>query len=402
VVPKVIDKVNAPDASEEVKVVAVGGMKILEGDMASVVELIGSTSPEDSVNIMVSMPAEVKQVQVSVGDYVDEGDVLFVLDGESIEDQVTQAEIGLTMAEVGVSNAKAGVNQAAIGYNMAKSNYEMQLASFEFSQKNLANYQQLLEQGIVSQLEFDQVKLQSSDETATLLKSQLDQAGAALSQARLGIESADASKLQAQEGYDSAQEMLEDMVVTAPVAGYITSSVVSENNYASNAQPAMVIQNMDTIIVSASVTESLVSKIAVGDKVTVTIDALDNAEFAGTIDTLSTSADQRTLLFPMTVKVKNEDHLIKPGMFADITVTKAESKGTLYVPAEAVVLRDGVNYLYLLEGDNKAVRVPVEIGIDNGFYTEILSGAVAEDIIITKGIGLIDESSVIKVIRSDQ
>lgn len=401
-VPKVIEKVNAPEAVEEVKVIAVGGMQILSGDMTAVVELIGSTSPEDMVNVMVTVPAEVKEVQLSVGDYVEEGDVLFTLDGESMEDQVTQAEIGLTMAEVGVSNAKAGVNQANIGYKMAKSNYDMQMANFEFSRQNLANYEQLLEEGIVSQMEFDQVKLQSSEETASILKSQLDQASAALSQARLGVDSANASMLQAQEGHDTASEMLVDMIVTAPVSGYITSSTVTEKNYASSAQPAMVIQKMDTIVVSASVTESLVSKIAIGDTVTVTIDALDDEQFTGTIDTLSTSADQRTLLFPMTVKVENKDHLIKPGMFADVAVTKAESKGTLYVPAEAVVLRDGVNYLYLLDGEDRAVRVPVEVGIDNGFFTEIISGAEANDIIITKGIGLIDESSTIKVIRSDQ
>ncbi len=400
-VPRVMEMLNKADVTEEVNVIAVGGMQVLKGDMKAVVELIGSTSAESMVNVMPAVPAKVKEVKVAVGDYVTEGDVLFVLDAGSVEDQLTQAEIGYTMAEVGVANAKAGVNQANLAYQMAKSNYNMQLASYEFGKNNLANYEQLYAEGVVSAMELDQMKLQASDETLVLLESQLSQASAGLNQSKLGITSAEASLLQAEEGLKSINEMLVDMTVTAPVSGFVTASYVTEENFASNAQPSMVIQNIDSITVSASVTESLVGRIAIGDTVSVTIDAAGGT-FTGTIETLSAAADQRTLLFPMTVKVLNEEHQIKPGMFATVEVVRAKSSDTIYVPAEAVILRDDINYLYLLEGVDKAVRVPVEAGIDNGYFTEILSGATSEDIIITKGIGLIDENSIIKVIRSDQ
>lgn len=393
--------VNKPEAVEEVEVIAVGGMQVVTGDLEAKVELIGTTSPQDLVSVMIAVPAEVETVNVSVGDYVSEGDVLFTMDTESVEDQITQAEIGLTMAKVGVSNANAGVNQSRLAYDMAKSNYQMQLDSYNFGQTNLANYQALLEEGVVSQMEYDQVKLQSSPETLGLLETQLEQASAGLSQARLGVDSANASLRQAEEGLRSATKMMEDMEVTAPISGFITASYVTENNYASNAQATMVIQNLDTISVSASVTESLVSKIATGDQVEVTIKALGKT-YQGTIETLSQSADTRTLLFPLTIEVANEDHDIKPGMFATVEVVKAKSDHALYVPSEAVILRDGLSYLYVLSDDNKALRVQVETGIDNGYNTEITSGVTAEDIVITKGIGLIDESSTIKVIRSDQ
>jgi len=333
---------------------------------------------------------------------VNEGDVLFSMDTDSMEDQVTQAEIGLTMAEVGVANANAGVEQARLAYNMAKSNYEMQLDSFNFSKNNLANYDQLLADGVVSQMEYDQVKLQSSDETINVLQAQLDQAAAGLNQSRLGVESAEASLLQSQEGIKSAREALEDMVVTAPVSGFVTASYVTENNFASNASPVMILQNMDTITVSANVTETLVPKLSIGDKVEVTIKALEGKVFQGTIKTLSTAADARTLLFPLTVEVDNKDHKIKPGMFATVDVVKAESLNAVYVPSEAVILRDDRQYLYVMEGDSKAVRREVTTGIDNGYFTEILTGAEAGDVVVTTGIGLIDDNSQVKLIRSDQ
>ncbi len=400
--PRVIDLLDDTAEEEAPNLVTVGGLQIIKGDLASHVELIGNTIATETVNVIPAVPAEVETVLVSIGDYVEEGQALFTLDPGSIEDQVTQAEIGVTMAEVGVKNAEAGVNQASLGYNLAKSNYNMQLESYNFGVNNLANYEKLYAEGVVSQMELDQVKLQASDETLSLLEKQLQQAAASISQAKLGIESAEAQLQQAQEGYETAVEMLQDMSVVAPVSGYVTQSTVTESNFASNAQPAMVIQNIDEIIVNASVTESLVSKVAIGDKVMVTVEAVSDVPFEGVVDTLSTSSDMRTLLYPLTVKVNNADRLIKPGMFATVDMIKASSTDTLYVPAEAAILRDGIYYLYVAKGESGVQRVEVEVGIDNGYFVEILSGVEEDAVIINKGIGLIDDNSTIKIIRSDQ
>lgn len=402
IVPRVMERLNKNDVKEGTDIITVSGMKVQYGDMKATVELIGNILPEESVNVMVSVPAKVEEVMVFVGDYVEEGDLLFIMNGENIEDQIIQAELGVKMADIGVANANAGVEQANIAYNMAKSNYEIQLANYNFGKKNLANYEQLLAEGVVSQMEYDQVKLQAADETVNILEDQLAQAAARLSQSRLGVESSSTSLTQAKDGLATAGDMLEDMTVTAPISGFITTSNITENNFASNVQPTVVIQNINSIKISTNVTESLVNKIVVGDRVSVNIDATSNKSFTGTIETLGISADPRTLLFPMTIKIHNMDGSIKPGMFATVEIIKAESENTIYVPSEVVVLRDEINYLYLLKDENSVAIVPVKVGIDNGIYTEIISGVTDEDIVITKGIGLIDESSTIKVIRSDQ
>jgi len=80
---------NQKATVEEVSLVTVGGLEVLSGDLRSTVELIGTTSPQELVNVMIAVPAEVKEVKVSVGDYVNEGDVLFSMDTDSMEDQLT-------------------------------------------------------------------------------------------------------------------------------------------------------------------------------------------------------------------------------------------------------------------------------------------------------------------------
>lgn len=395
-------KASSSEKDNETTVVAVGGQKVLQGELSNHVMLIGSTKASDSVDIIPEIPAKVNDVMVNVGDYVKEGTTLFTLDSSSVQDQVTQAEISVTMAEVGVKNSSEAIGQAEIGYELAKSNYQMQLDNYEFQKENLAKYEILLKEGIVSEAEVEQLRLQASPENVNLLKKQLEQAAAAVDQAKLGEESAKASLKQAQEGLRTANDKLKDMSIHAPTSGYVAAITVTENNFASNAQSAVTIQNIDEIIVNANVTESYINKLSIGDDVSVIIESLDNLELMGTVKTLSTAADPRTLLFPLTVQIKNEEHTIKPGMFATVDFVAEESLDALYVPSEAVLLRDGVHYVYIESEDNKVKRIAVTIGIDTGYFTEILEGVSADDVVITKGLGLIDEDSIIKVIRSDQ
>lgn len=400
--PRIIEYMNQEEtAGEAVNVVTIGGQQIMQGDLSNEVELIGSTGAKESAQVIAMMPAEVEELKVVAGDYVEEGDVLFILDTESVEDQVIQAEIGLTLAKVGVKNAEAGISQAQLGYDLAKSNYNMQYDSYEFGSANVEKYTKLFEEGVVSEMELEQMKLQASPETVALLEKQLAQAASSISMSKLGVESAEAQLLQAQEGYDSAVELLEDMTVTAPISGYVAMNYITEGGMATNTSPAMQIDDISEIIVSASVTESLINGLEIGEKVSVIIGALDGQVFEGVIDQTSTAADMRTLLYPIKIRVTNTDDAIKPGMFATVLIETEKSTDALYVPSEAVILREGIRYVYLLRGDDAVERVEVQVGIDNGFNTEIIEGVTAEDIVVTKGIGLIDENSTVKLIRSD-
>ena len=392
------------ESSEEEPVteVAVSGQQVQKGDLSNFVELIGSTRAKNAVNIMPAMPAKVEKVSVVVGDYVEEGELLFTLEETSVRDQVNQAEIAVSMAQVGVKNAQAGINQAQIGYELSQSNYSMQQDSYAFGADNLEKYEALYAEGIISESELEQARLQSQPETLSVLEKQLEQSKSSINQAQLGVESANASLRQAQEGLRQARAMLSDMTMTAPISGYVTMSNVSDNNFASNTQPAIVIEDIKEIIVDASVTESLINELVLGATVDVKLDALSDQIFKGTIDTISTSADGRTLLYPLTVKLDNSELKIKPGMFATVIILTEEKVDTLYVPSEAVLLRDDLYYVYVEREGGSVERLEVKVGIDTGHYTEILDGVTLEDVVITKGIGLIDDNSRIKVIRSDQ
>ncbi len=414
-VPRVTELLNNESIKEEVAKITVSGEEAKVESIITHYELIGNTFSNKTVPLMPSIPAEVLSINVKVGDYVNEGDILFTLSGENIEGQVTQAELGveqataaLNQANVGIKNANAGIKSAQLGVDMAKSNYEMNLNSYNFSVDNLAKYEELYKEGIVSEMEVEQMRLQTNPETLELLEKQLEQAEQGLSQAQLGVEQANSGYAQANvgvkqanEGLETATEAIENLEVTAPVSGYITAQNLTENVMASNASVAMMIDELRLIKVSANVTANQVGSIIIGDKVDVYISA-NNVTYVGVVETINLTADTRTMLYPITIIVENKNIEIKPGMFATVKIVEDAVKDAIVVPTQAVVIRDGISIVFIYEGNNKAIKTEVTIGVEDGYRTQILSGVNEGDIIITNGVGLIDEDTMIEVVRGDE
>lgn len=418
IVPKVVDKVNKKNGTdvEETSAIGVVAEFVQRGTITNKVELIGTTTADEVINIIPTVPAEVKTIFVEIGDYVEVGDVLYELDSSDVERQVTQAEAGLAtatasveQANLGLKNAYEATSQASLGYEMAVTNYNINYANYQFAVNNLEKYEALYNEGIVSEAEYEQMKLQASEETLTLLNQQLLQAEQGLSQADIGvlnakaiIKQAEAGLTQAQEGYNTAVEALEDMVFESTIEGYVTAINIAEKQFASNAQPAVIVQGLDSIIIHSNVTEGLVNKISIGQEVEVMIKSVSDEPIKGIIESLSPSADARTLLFPMAIKISNQDNQVKPGMFATVIVEVDQREDILYIPSNAILIRDSQYYVYVISEENKPVLTAIEIGIDTGHFIEVVSGLSEENEIIIKGGSLIDEDTRINVIRGDE
>jgi len=416
IVPRVTKQENkTASAEEEIVAVTVAGNQVHKGDLATYVDLIGNTYSNATIPVIATIPAEVVSINVEVGDFVEEGDPLFTLSTEDLEDSITQAKLGeeqanavLNQANVGVQSAKRSVEAAQLAYDMAKSNYDKNLASYQFAVDNLSKYEELYNQGIVSETEYEQMKLQAAPETLDLLNQQLEQAKQGLETAQLGISQANSVYSQANvgvkqagEGLKNANEAIEDMVVTAPATGYITAQNLTEKSMASNASAAMIIDELQVIKVTANVTANQVNKIKEGEKVDVVISANDKT-YVGTVKTVGLTSNAATLLYPIVVEVPNKDLEIKPGMFATIEFKTDEVKNVMLVPVDAVVVRDGQDVVYVQDTETTAKEVSVETGLDDGYNVEIKSGLSENDVVITDGVGLINESTIIRVIRGDE
>ena len=132
--------VGCKEAEEEVvmsEVIPVQVQKPEAGKLTLKNEFMGTVSPEESVYVIPMVTAEVLSTNVSLGEEVNEGDVLCKLDSEA-------AQLQLASAKAQYDSAAAGVNSAEVGYEVAQAQYESTVAQLDAQmggQKNLQMYQ---------------------------------------------------------------------------------------------------------------------------------------------------------------------------------------------------------------------------------------------------------------------
>ena len=132
--------VGCKEAEEEVvmsEVIPVQVQKPEAGKLTLKNEFMGTVSPEESVYVIPMVTAEVLSTNVSLGEEVNEGDVLCKLDSEA-------AQLQLASAKAQYDSAAEGVNSAEVGYEVAQAQYESTVAQLDAQmggQKNLQMYQ---------------------------------------------------------------------------------------------------------------------------------------------------------------------------------------------------------------------------------------------------------------------
>lgn len=144
------------------------------------------------------------------------------------------------------------------------------------------------------------------------------------------------------------------------------SSITSMNN--------LQIKKINSLKMTLSIDESDISKVAVGQKVDITLNAFEDKTYTGTITfinqvgTYSSSGTKYTA----TVEFTNDGN-IKLGMSGSVSITVEEAKDVIAVPIEAIQTENDKKYVVVVDGDNTST-VTVEAGISNDAYVEIKSG----------------------------
>lgn len=452
------NKENAtPSETTQSNYIAVETSKAKRDKIFNAAVISGKISANKEVMIVPKMPGKVESIEVKVGDKVKAGTTLFTLEKVDTEVKVKQAKsgvnsasatieqaqvgkdnakvsqdtalAGLEQAQVAIDNAKVGLEAAQASYTVAKANYDLNYEKIQNAKMNFERTKELYEQGIVSKSQYEQAELAASDKSLELLKAQLNQAKVVLKQAENGCKQAevaykkaqagitqtengskqaDAAYKQAQAGYSNAQavysqavQLMNDLTVTSPIKGIVSSVNVEEGEMASNAQSAVTIVDMDKVYLNVNVTENLINKVQKGIKVKVNIPSAGKNEFEGEIYTISPAADPRTQLYSIEIEIDNKDHIIKPGMFANVEFDTDIRNDVVVVKSEAITIEDGKQIVYI-EKNGKVEMREVETGLDNGTYIEVINGIKDGEEIVVKGQNYLQNNSVVKVVNSSK
>ena len=207
------------------------------------------------------------------------------------------------------------------------------------------------------------------------------------------VKSSQLSVESAENQLSSAKKSLDDYRVTAPISGTVITknAKAGDNINATYANPLAVIYDLSKVKFRMKVDELDVLKIAVGQEVTVTADALPEVEMTGHITNISLEAitNGGVTEYPVTVEMDEVGSLL-PGMNVSARIVLEEQKNALCIPVDAL-MRGNVVYVKnapeqqtseeeLADGvPNGFHAVDVTVGISNDSEVQILSGLTETD-----------------------
>ncbi len=185
-----------------------------------------------------------------------------------------------------------------------------------------------------------------------------------------------------QSNYDN---LLENTTLCSPIAGVVTARNY-DNGDMVGSEPIFVIQQIRPVKIIVNVSESLYSYVKKGMGVDVTLDALPDRTFEGKVSRITPAVDASTRTFPVEIIVTNSDEVVKPGMYARVTMNYG-SRDNVVVPDRAVVkqMGSGDRYIYVYQQDGTVKFQKVELGRRMSDRYEITAGLADGDEIVVKG-----------------
>ncbi len=121
--------------------------------------------------------------------------------------------------------------------------------------------------------------------------------------------------------------------------------------------------------------------------------------FAGRVVRLAPALNPATRTLRAEVAVDNRDRLLRPGMFAEVTIVAARHEGVAVVPREAVTERQGISVVFVVEGQKVSKR-PVRLGLGDDEVVEVLDGVAPGERVVVRGIETLDENVKVRVAGS--
>jgi RND family efflux transporter MFP subunit len=206
-----------------------------------------------------------------------------------------------------------------------------------------------------------------------LSESALDQATARADRAVAGVASGKAGLVAAEANASNAQVAVDYTLIRAPFDGIILSKsadvgdMVTPFSSAADSKGAVVnMADMSTLEVEADVSEASLSKIAAGQPAEITLDALPDMRFRGSVSRIVPTVDRAKATVMTKVRFDAIDPRVLPEMSAKVSflsqaVTAEEQKPLLAVNPDAMAQRDGKTVVYVLR-DSRTVEVPVVPG----------------------------------------
>jgi membrane fusion protein, macrolide-specific efflux system len=317
--------------------------KVARKDLAIEVIDTGKIEPREKVDIKSKVAGQVLEVLVDEGQSVEKGQLLLRLDPVDYARDAARADAELAQAQ----------------------------QALKFAEQTLARKQAALAERAVAQADVE------------IAQNEVDMRKAAVRIAEVAV--------------SAAKDRLRSCEIRSPLAGTVIArgiepgEVVSPGVQATfEGKPLLTVADLSTLIARTELNQIDVARIAMGQTVKLTLDALPDKSWTASITKIAPAAVKATgrdaEVFPVEATLEGADTSIKSGMTADVRILVETRSKALAVPIEAIVKESGKSFAKKVkkdESDKKlAEKIEVKVGKSNDREIEILEGLVEGDEIV--------------------
>ncbi|MEX0723896.1 MAG: efflux RND transporter periplasmic adaptor subunit [Gracilimonas sp.] len=228
----------------------------------------------------------------------------------------------------------------------------------------------------LEQAEREQERTQRLYENGTASEQDLDQAMTAYNEAQ-------AARLQAVAGRNTAQQNLEDASIRAPYNGVITEREFEPREFASSGEAAIEILNLELLEAELEIPEKYLGLVEDSSQVLVEFESGFEPR-TGTIVAISPKVGEETRSFRIRVQVRNDDLELPSGQFISTIMELRNVTDQIAIPQNALVRRDGQSFVWVYN-EGIAERRPIREGIQEEQWVLIQNGVRQGEKVITEG-----------------
>ena len=343
----------------------------------SLISTNGKVEPIRNFEAHAPVATTVKRLLVKEGDHVKQGQLLLQLDDGDLRSQAARAQAQIKAAQAEQADLTGGGTQEEIltlNSQLAKAR-----TLRDDAQRNLDALKRLQQQGAASAGEVTQSQesLQRAQSDVTLLEQKQKDRYSQPEVAKVTAQGA-----QARAAYDAAEDALAKSEVRAPFDGIVYALPVKQGAYVQTGDLLLQVGDLSQMLVRTFVDEPDIGRLAPGQKIEVTWDAVPNRIWNGAVSTIPSTVKLHGSrnVGEVTCTVDNHDLRLLPNVNVGVTVITAEHNGVLTLLREAVRMDDTKPYVYqVVDGELK--RRDVEVSLQNLTRVEI-SGGLSENAVV--------------------
>jgi membrane fusion protein, heavy metal efflux system len=192
------------------------------------------------------------------------------------------------------------------------------------------------------------------------------------------------------------QKITSRFEMKSPLTGIVVERNVTPGQSigGDSGQVVFTVADLDMLQVVADVYERDLALVKEGQSAKVSVEAYPDVNFPSTVASIGDVVDPTSRTIKLRAWVNNKDHRLKPEMFARLHIQVGESMPLLIIPREAVLEVDGKQFVYVVEGADRYVKREVKVSTISPDQVRVLEGLTSGQRIVTKGAVLIQGQEV--------